>query len=169
MQRAFTLLEAVVVIGVIVALAGVVTPMVHHQLSDAKLGTARSEVNRIASALSQYMSDTRTAPTGKDGRKSFHWLHGGGVCPSGNGFNSGDSCELSALLTENRFDTAGWKGPYLKESPSDPWGSQYLVNVEGFFNSSERVWVISAGPDRKIETSPQATAPAGDDIALMVQ
>ena len=166
--RAFTLIEMVVVIAIVVALAGVLVPIVGSELDDSKKATAQNEVNRIATALTQYMKDTGCAPTGKNGQKEFHFLATKGEMPSGNEFSDGPRGKADDFLSTDRYASHDWHGPYLGESPSDPWGSAYLVNVHGFFNGKERVWVISAGPNRTLETAPKSTTLAGDDIGLFI-
>jgi type II secretion system protein G len=60
---------------------------------------------------------------------------------------------LSALLVEPS-GIAGWRGPYLKRRPVDPWATPYAY-IPPSATSPPRV--ISPGPDRQLGTS--------DDIA----
>ncbi|MHC5063306.1 MAG: type II secretion system protein GspG [Planctomycetota bacterium] len=69
-----------------------------------------------------------------------------------------------------------WRGPYLAgSSPLDPWGRPYLVNVYSSFNThntnNKRIFVLSAGPDGRIDTNERARATddiTGDDIAIIL-
>jgi type II secretory pathway pseudopilin PulG len=167
-SRGFTYVSFVVVVALIVALAGVITPYVSRDHDRVRIDRATGDVNRIASAIVRYVGDTSVPPCGANGRKSFHLLVGDGRMPQKNVFASGDTAPLGAFLAENSYGTRDWKGPYLAAIPADPWGSKYLVNVEGYFNSRERVVVLSAGPNRTIETDPAALEPGGDDIAVIV-
>lgn len=167
--RGFTFPEFVAVVAVIVALAGVITPYVARDLDGTKHDEARNEVNRIASAILQYMNDTQYPPTGKDGRPSFHCLVGEGHSPTENVFRSGEQGSLDSIFTKNDWQTASWQGPYLDPVGADPWGSHYLVNVEGFWNHGERVFVLSAGPNRRIDTKPTDLEAGGDDIAIVIR
>ncbi len=83
----------------------------------------------------------------------------------------------------------GWNGPYTTAMPSsDPWGDRYLVNAQmmtaqGISMASETltlgigqrpaVYVISAGPNRAIETRFDQIADAfvagGDDVIYRIQ
>jgi type II secretory pathway pseudopilin PulG len=78
----------------------------------------------------------------------------------------------------------GWNGPYIsKLPPSDPWGDKYLVNIglmqrtlaQNEFAAGRRlaVFVISAGPDRAIQTRFEQFADAfvagGDDVIFRIQ
>ena len=82
------------------------------------------------------------------------------------------------------YSTSGrffWKGPYLEKISEDSWGNRYLVNIkngnpnDGTLTAPKRViWVLSAGPNGKIETDPNALAdsgpaPGGDDLAIRIR
>ena len=165
----FTLIEMIVVLAIIVALAGILVPVVRNELEDSKKAKAQATVNRIATAITQFIKDTSFAPTGKNGRATYHFLYTDGQTPSSNKFASGPGTHLRNFLGQNKLKVTNWRGPYLQDVGSDPWGSRYLVNAQGFFSSSERAWVLSAGPNRKVDTKPNATKPAGDDIAVFVE
>jgi type II secretory pathway pseudopilin PulG len=67
----------------------------------------------------------------------------------------------------------GWAGPYVNGLPkTDPWGNKYVVNVRDL-PTGRVVLVLSAGPNRIIETSPEQSSASvsilGDDIAFRVQ
>lgn len=65
-----------------------------------------------------------------------------------------------------------WKGPYLN-SPNnpDPWGNRFMINVVFLGNDKNDVVVLSAGPDKAIDTLFQADplAAGGDDIIVLVE
>ena len=86
----------------------------------------------------------------------------------------------------------GWSGPYVATlSSTDPWGNKYLINVRmlhvSFFQSAEgaalkvgtevlpeiSVVVISAGPNRALETSDRQRGDdftvRGDDIVFRIK
>ncbi len=168
-HRGFTFVEFVIVVAVIFAIAGIVTPFVAKDLDEAKQKSARDDVNRIASAVLRYMTDLQYPPTGESGRASFHLVVSEGIDPTENSFGSGDSTSLDTFFSVNTWNAAGWRGPYLSPVGTDPWGSRYLLNVEGYSNPTERVWVLCAGPDRKVDTAPGDLEPRGDDIAVMLK
>ncbi len=167
--RGFTVIEMIVVVAIVIALAGIVVPVVTNELEDAKMTDARATVNRISTAITQHIKDTSFPPTGKNGKFSFHYLYSTGTTPAGNKFASGSSTSLENFLAKNKFGTSDWKGPYLQEIGTDPWGSRYLVNTHGFFSNTERVWVLSAGPDKRVDTLATDTVPKGDDVALFLE
>jgi type II secretory pathway pseudopilin PulG len=78
----------------------------------------------------------------------------------------------------------GWAGPYLAGTSSDPWNDKYLVNIKLLTPQGEKtlsmetgqraaVFVVSAGPNRQLETRFDQVADAfvagGDDIIFRIQ
>lgn len=67
--------------------------------------------------------------------------------------------------TVNKYREFSWKGPYLALDAcrkKDPWGGRYYVlgyNANGQLNNTP-IWVISCGPDHRINTTnnPVATS-----------
>jgi len=73
----------------------------------------------------------------------------------------------SDLLSENVFDVQGWQGPYLESLIEDPWGHSFVITVSGLVEGRHHVWVISAGPNGRLDTSARDSTSHGDDIALL--
>jgi type II secretory pathway pseudopilin PulG len=83
----------------------------------------------------------------------------------------------------------GWNGPYTTSMPSsDPWGDKYFVNIQLLtakgvqmahstltLSTGQRpaVFVVSAGPNRQLETRfdqvAEAFAAGGDDVVFRIQ
>lgn len=104
-QRAFTLLELLVVVAIIGLLAGYVGPKYFGQLGKAEVKAARSQMDALEKALDQYRLDVGRYPTTEQG--------------------------LNALVVQPPGLTR-WAGPYLKkEVPLDPWGKPYLYKSPG--------------------------------------
>lgn len=105
-EAGFTLLELLVVLGIIALLATVAGPQVLGYLGKAKTETARVQISAISTALELYALDNSTFPAEQIG--------------------------LSALVQAppgaNR-----WRGPYLKNAKGliDPWGHPYLYRFSG--------------------------------------
>ena len=74
----------------------------------------------------------------------------------------------------DQIPKADWKGPYIERMRRvDPWGKNYLVYVKGMhtgdpLNSLNSGWVLSAGPNLKVDTKTSDAAPQGDDIGVIV-
>ena len=105
-RSAFTLIEVVVVIMILVTLAGVATPLYMNYVKKANVGAAKTQVKLIDDALMQYKLDVGSFPSADAG--------------------------LQALV-ENPDDNEKWSGPYLKPAvvPKDPWGNEYVYTIPG--------------------------------------
>ena len=163
----FTLIEMIVVIAIIVSLAGVIVPVVSGELEDAKQARATADLNRLATALGQYMKDTAYMPTGRTGRNTYHFAYTNGSMPASNDFN-GRSAHLRRFLEVNDFGGKNWRGPYAGDIGPDPWGRAYLINLHGYWKDSENVLVLCAGPNGSVDTPPSGTQAGGDDIVLLI-
>ncbi len=117
----FTLLELLVVLGIIALLATLVAPQVIRYLSDARSKTAETQLQNISSAVELYYLDNGAYPPADVG--------------------------LSALVTAPQSLTS-WKGPYLKKQGGvvDPWGKPFLYRIPGEHGAYD-IW--SLGRDGK--------------------
>jgi hypothetical protein len=76
-----------------------------------------------------------------------------------------------AYLTVHELD---WKGPYIESlNKRGPWGRNYWVYVKAMWNPTagtdkEYGWVISAGPDGKLDTLTTSNQLGGDDIGIII-
>ena len=118
----FTLLELLVVLGIIALLATVAAPQVLQYLGKARTETAKAQISAISTALELYALDN------------------GGFPPQQAG--------LSALITDPA-STTGWKGPYLKNANGliDPWGRPYNYKFPGRNGQAE---VFTLGRDNAL-------------------
>ncbi|MEW6743460.1 MAG: type II secretion system protein GspG [Planctomycetota bacterium] len=167
-RAGFTLIEMIVVVAIIVSLAGIIIPVVSSEIEDAKTARAVGDLNRIATAITQYIKDTGTFPTGTLGAQSFTWAHSNADIPESNSFDDGLSEELARFLSLDIHGGDRWRGPYCEEIGADPWGRAYLVNVHGYYSATEHVLVLSAGPNGEVETDPTAIIADGDDVAVLI-
>jgi len=105
-ELGFTLLEMLVVLGIIAMLAGLVGPQVMKQLGGAKTKTAKVQIEDLSATLDMYHLDMGKYPTTEQG--------------------------LQALV-ERPDDAKRWNGPYLSKNkvPQDPWGSDYKFESPG--------------------------------------
>jgi general secretion pathway protein G len=102
----FTLLELLVVLGIVALLASFAAPQVLRYLGKARSEAARMQINAIASALELYALDNGGFPSQQAG--------------------------LDALVRPPS-GARTWSGPYLKKSEGliDPWGRAYQYKVPG--------------------------------------
>ena len=105
-EAGFTLLELLVVLGIIAMLATVAGPQVLRYLGKARTDTAKAQISAISTALELYALDTGTFPSQDVG--------------------------LLALVTAPQ-NGSPWHGPYLqrKEGLTDPWGRPYNYRFPG--------------------------------------
>src|SRR5512141_2067264 len=99
-RRGFTLVELMVVVLIIAALAALIVPRVIGRQADAYRAKAAADIAQLDSALQQFRLDNDRYPTTEEG--------------------------LNALRTAPQ-DVRNWRGPYLqKPLPPDPWGFPYV-------------------------------------------
>lgn len=121
----FTLIEIIVVIGVIAVLASLVSPMVFRNVGDAKSTAAHAQIEILSIALDSYRLDNDEYPGTELGLQALR------VRPDG---------EAGRL----------WRGPYLrKEVPLDPWGRPYVYRSPGQVNP-ESYDLLSLGRDGEV-------------------
>lgn len=126
----FTLVELLIVLGILVMLFAIVGPRVLSQGKKADANLAATQIASFKTILDYYYIDMKTYPTTEQG--------------------------LSALYKrpDDLADDAAWEGPYGDgvELPKDPWGRDY--NYEYPSTHSERdfpdIW--SVGPDGEDDT-----------------
>lgn len=166
-NRGMSYVEVLVAGAILITLAGVVVPTVSIRKMDQRVQQIDQDLNDLRVGVQRFIEDTRTFPTGHDGATSYHFLFTDGIRPDNNLYASGPGMHVEQFLVNEQFAPAGWHGPYLdRRVGPDPWGHAYLINVNGFFSSSERPVVISAGPNGQINTPMSATTASGDDILL---
>jgi general secretion pathway protein G len=96
----FTILEVLIVIGMITFLVMLVGPNVMRQFESSKSKTANIQIQNIRAALDIYVTDCGQYPNEGDGLQVLVSAPAGSSC---------------------------WNGPYLKDGriPVDPWGRPY--------------------------------------------
>jgi general secretion pathway protein G len=102
----FTLLELLVVLGIIVLIATIAAPQVLRYLGGARTEAARVQISALYTALELYALDNGSFPPDDVGLKAL----------------------VSAPVGQAR-----WKGPYIKRATGiiDPWGQPYRYRRVG--------------------------------------
>ncbi len=122
-RRGFTLIEILVVIAVIAILASIVTPLVFRNVGDAKVASARAQIEILATALDSYRLDNDYYPSTAQGLAALRFKPPGPPA------------------------AANWRGPYIrKDVPDDPWNQPYQYLSPGKVNA-DSYDLLSLGRD----------------------
>jgi hypothetical protein len=63
-----------------------------------------------------------------------------------------------------------WRGPYVDDVTADPWGRKYVANVwNAHGDRGGPLWVLSAGPNGRVDTRPSSRTVSGDDVARLLR
>jgi general secretion pathway protein G len=173
-QGGFTLVEVIVVAGIIAILAGVLVPLILKEIDEARSTRAYADVRSLSAALLVFRKDTGKWPTLDGGcSPTATFLYGDGNLP-GNlgpaGYDQATSIYLNDYLMADASGCYGarWKGPYLAGAAPDAWGNAYVMNADGFAAAGP-VWIISAGPDGQMDTAAASISLQGDDVGIRLK
>lgn len=105
-ESGFTLLELLVVLGIIAMLAGIVGPQVMKHMGESKVKAARVQIEELVATLDMYKLDLGSYPSTEQGLKA---------------------------LIESPNNAKYWNGPYLRKAkvPIDPWQNDYIYVSPG--------------------------------------
>ena len=121
-QRAFTLVEILVVVAIIGLLAGLFFTNVEKIFGGAQESLVRVFVrDSFKTTLVRYKIDMGDYPSTAEG--------------------------LAALLTAPSSGADHWHGPYVDKIPLDPWGEPYQYRYPGTHNKGSYD-LFSKGPDK---------------------
>jgi general secretion pathway protein G len=119
LRNAFTLIELLLVMVILVVLAAVVVPKFAGRSEQARIAAATTDVSAIDQAMEIFEQDAGRYPTNDEG--------------------------LGALVTQPA-NVRAWHGPYIKKGvPVDPWGNAYVYRYPG--THGEGFDLFSTGPD----------------------
>ena len=111
-QRGFTLIEIMLVVIIISALAAMIVPRLSGRSEQARASVAKADIQtNIATALKLYELDNGMFPTTSQGLSALRER------PS------------SGPLAKH------WNGPYIEREPLDPWSNPYIYTSPGSHRS----------------------------------
>lgn len=117
-KNGFSLVEILIVVGIMGLLVSLVGPSALRQFQTSKTKAAEIQIEQIRSALDLFLLDVGRYP---------------------------DASEGLEILISNNQDLFGWNGPYLRDGklPLDPWGRSYNYKLD----SGSKVRLESLGAD----------------------
>jgi general secretion pathway protein G len=115
----FTLVELLVVLVILSLIMGLVAPRVLGYLTDARVKSAKLQIDSLSAALDLFYLDAGRYPSQSEGLN---------------------------VLIKRPSSVATWNGPYLKQTalPVDPWGHPYEYRVPG---QGAPYMIVSLGSD----------------------
>ena len=123
-QRAFTLVEMLLVLVILGVLAAIVYPKVAGRGEQARQTATQSQISAFKTALDSFEVDNGYYPKGRNGLQD---------------------------LVQRPRDAVNWRGPYLESIPKDPWNNEYLYEQPGKHNPNSYD-IMSVGPDGRPNT-----------------
>ena len=135
-RRAFTLIELLIVIAILLAIGGLVVVNLLPAKDQADVDLTTTQVDQFDNALSMFKLHMGRFPT-EDEALTALW---------------------SKDAIEDEEEAANWKGPYLENpSPRDRWGSEWIYRFPGEIRGESFYDIISLGPDKEEDTDDDIT------------
>ncbi|MEX2217323.1 MAG: type II secretion system major pseudopilin GspG [Phycisphaerales bacterium] len=138
LRRAFTLIEVMIVIAIVLALTGLVGYAVLSRRDEAKLNLAKVDMNMIRGGLKMFRLDFDRYPTEEEGLKVL-W----------------DKTALSSEADQNR-----WKKYMDEPLDKDRWDTPWIYKLDAEESAGEYT-LFSAGPDRQEGTEDDVRSGSG--------
>lgn len=120
-RAAFTLMEVLLVLGILGVIMAMVVPKVLGRQKHANVDATKVSISGLSQALKLYSLD-----------------HAGDLPSAADG--------LSVLLKQPSRPDTSWKGPYLEKAPRDAWGHPIVYTSPGKHNT-DSFDISSPGPD----------------------
>ena len=126
-QRGFTLMEMLVVLGILAILLALAVPRILGTQKKANISATESQVKLLRSCLQRYVLDMKEFPSTDQGLKAL--------------------VKKPADLSEAKAKR--WDGPYTEsgELPKDPWGNDFMYEYPPKHGTTDFPDVWSMGPD----------------------
>lgn len=158
-RRGFTLIELLVSMTIIAIITSIGMSTYVYAINRGNEGKVRSDLNKIAGAISLLSIDTGRTPSEyldtTCTRNNESYIN---YCAAGLVSNR-DCVNTSGYESYDFYTDTNWKGPYLEKAMKDPWGTYYFYDPDYYcykstsgceaYNDGQIVRVIeSLGPDK---------------------
>ena len=147
-RRGFTILELLIVIGILLAIGGLVFVNLIGAQEKSEVGTSRLQMQELERGIESFRFDMKRWPTEEEGLAVI-W-------------------SKDAVSSEE--DQAKYGGPYLKNpAPKDAWGREWIFNIPSETEGLD-FDIVSIGADGEEGTDDDITnhdarkAAEGDDL-----
>lgn len=170
----FTLIEVIVVAGIIAILAGILVPLIFKEIDETRITRAAADTRSISTAMMVFKKDTAQWPV-MDAAcgTNVTLLFGAGNMVSNLAAMGYDAAVANDfrdhLTTYVGVCYNNWKGPYMTPVTPDPWGNAYVINASALPISGGIAWLISAGPNGQMDTPSNSETIQGDDVGLRLK
>ncbi|MDP2593317.1 MAG: type II secretion system protein GspG [bacterium] len=149
LQKGFSLVEILIVIGILSVLSTVVVTALNIARLKAQTVQAEIVINQLNIAIESLAADTgfwpgREAAAGGPEPQEVGKVSCGASASNNEVQDLGDP---QAGLTADSGDYTGWDGPYIREVPLDPWGNKYFFDTDyelDGYEEGERAVVIGS-------------------------
>ncbi len=125
-RRAFTLMEVLLVLGILGVIMAMVVPKVLGRQKYASIDATKVSIGGLAQAIRMYSMD-----------------HNGDIPTMADG--------LTVLLKQPTRPDPAWRGPYIEQDPKDAWGQPFKYVRPGKHGDMS-FDLVSGGPDRAFGT-----------------
>jgi len=138
-EKGFTLLEIIVVLAVIGALAAILSPVVFRYIDDANRARAQADANTIAAAVQQMYKDTGRWPAYAAGTGALTFASTDADVLSSNTACDG-SDDVTTLDTTEPVDSTTGSTWALGADLCDSLTRQLITNASSYTTTGNRAW-----------------------------
>ncbi len=130
-RRAFSLIELLIVIAILLAIGGLVVVNLMPKKDAADIDLMKAQIDQFEAALKLFKLDMKRYPTEEEALAAL-W---------------------SKAAIEDEEEAVNWKGPYLENPKADDtWGSPWVYHFPGEIRGEAFYDIISLGPDKEEDT-----------------
>jgi len=135
-RNAFTLVEMLIVLAILVGLAALVVPRLLGTQKKADVNSAKAQIGMVKGCLQSFHLDMKRFPTTEEGLNAL-------IAPITGGAEGAETVAAP-----------NWGGPYTEsgELPSDPWGNPYQYAYPPTHSKGDFPDIWSMGPDGQDNT-----------------